>query len=108
MSLSQDQPLQDYVRAAPAVVLYFAGAECGVCHALWPRIESLLREEFPRILWRKIDVRQEREWAAQNGVFSVPTLICYFDGREGARLVRTFSLQQLRDALERPYQILFP
>jgi thioredoxin 1 len=107
MTLSPGQSLADYVRSAPAVVLYFTSTECGVCHVLWPRIEALLREEFPLLPWCRVDVRDQREYAAQSGVFTLPTLICYFDGREGARLVRAFGLQQVRDALERPYRILF-
>lgn len=108
MTSASNGPPEGLVESAPAVLLYFSGTDCGVCHALWPRVESLLRDDFPRVRWRRINVQDERELAARHGVFAVPTLICYFEGREGVRLVRTFGLQQLRDALERPYRILFP
>jgi len=107
MAASTPQDLFLFVRSAPVTLLYFTGPDCGVCHSLWPRIEAMLAEEFPHIPWRKVDAQEERAFAAQSGVFAIPTVLCYFDGKEGLRLVRSFGLQQLRDALERPYRLLF-
>lgn len=101
------QPISDAISASPGAILYFSGRDCGVCQVLWPRVEALLAEEFPELPLYRIELDEAREFAAQSGVFTIPTLICYFDGRETGRLVRSFSLQQLRELVERPYSILF-
>ena len=40
-------------------------------------------------------------------MFSIPTLLVYFEDREMLRLSRGFSLTQLRAGLERPYRLFF-
>ena len=94
------------IRTEPLVVLYFSGADCGVCQALWPKLEQLLEGEFPRVVRRKVDAGQERELAAQRQVFAIPSLLLYIDGREANRFTRSFSIAQVREALARPYEII--
>ena len=91
----------------PAVALYFTGPNCAVCHSLKPRIEALFDEEFPSIQIAVADIGQLPELSGQYQVFSLPTLIGFFDGRESFRFSRAFGLGQVRDALVRPYAIYF-
>jgi thioredoxin-like negative regulator of GroEL len=95
------------VRTEPALAVYFGAHDCNVCQAMRPRVWSLLGEAFPRCTRAYVDATAQRETAAQLGVFSVPTLICFFDGQEALRLVRNFSLTELRTALARPYHLYF-
>jgi hypothetical protein len=37
----------------------------------------------------------------------VPTVVICFDGRETARFVRTFGIDEVRRAIERPYEVMF-
>jgi thioredoxin-like negative regulator of GroEL len=106
-SLVEQGQLDAFVRAHPAVALYFSGDSCNVCSVLFPKVEALLQQEFPRMGLGKINCTRHPEVAAQHGVFAVPTLILYFDGREAQRFSRNISLGQLREALERPYRLLF-
>lgn len=90
-----------------AVLIWIETPTCNVCHALRPKVASLLGERFPRIHWLDIDAATAPDLAAQLQVFAFPTLLVYFEGRPSLRLSRHLSLDQLRDALERPYRLLF-
>lgn len=101
------EQLEGFVADHPAALLYFTGNGCNVCQALLPKVETLLQQEFPRVGLSKINCSEQPEIAAQHGVFTVPSLILYFEGRERQRFARNISLGQLREALARPYQLLF-
>lgn len=106
-TLAEKEPLKAFIEDNEAAVLYFSGDDCNVCSVLWPKVELMLGQEFPRADLAKINCSLSPELAAQEGVFSVPTVILYFDGRETHRFSRNISLGQLRDAMARPYQLLF-
>jgi len=99
--------LKQSIAEEPALLLWFSGPNCGVCHALWPRIEALLEAEFPRVARQRVDIAVSPDIAAEFGVFSIPVAIFFFDGRETSRFVRNFSPAQVREALERPYGLFF-
>jgi thioredoxin 1 len=101
------ESFDDFVREHPAAALWFSGEDCQVCHVLFPRVSELLAQEFPQVALARVDCTRSPELAALQGVFSIPTLLLYFDGREVQRLVRNFGLGQVREALERPYRMLF-
>lgn len=99
--------LEELTAAHPITALYFSAQSCGVCHALRPKIERLFGEAFPHVPLVEIATEQQPEIAAQYGVFTLPVLIVYIDGHEGPRFARSFSLGEVRDALVRPYHIIF-
>lgn len=107
VSLSSLDALQAFVSGQPAAVLYFAGEGCNVCSVLFPKIELLLQQEFPRIALARVECSEHAEICAQHRVFSVPTLLLYFDGHESQRFVRNIGIGELRQALQRPYRLLF-
>jgi thioredoxin 1 len=90
-----------------AAAIYFAGENCSVCTALFPKLEALLQEEFPQIALGRVECGEHPEIPAQHGVFTVPTLVFFFDGHEAQRYARNISISEVRQALQRPYQLLF-
>jgi thiol-disulfide isomerase/thioredoxin len=99
--------LRATVGREPAVLAYFSTPECRVCQSLRPRVAALLEEEFPRIAGVYVDCAASPDAAAQYGVFSVPTLVAFFQGREWLRWGRSVSLTEVRAGLARPYHLLF-
>ncbi|MGD8589828.1 MAG: thioredoxin family protein [Chromatiales bacterium] len=89
----------------PLCAVYFSGPDCAVCEVLKPKLIELLQQDFPRLLLGEVDCAVSAELAAQQTVFTIPTLIVYFDGREAIRKVRSFSLGELAAELARPYGI---
>ncbi|MDD3447878.1 MAG: thioredoxin family protein [Gammaproteobacteria bacterium] len=91
----------------PAVAIWFSAPGCGVCGVLRPRIRALFEQAFPRVRWLEVDTAAQPALAAQHQVFTIPTLLVFLDGREFLRRARNFSPAEVRDALERPYGLLF-
>lgn len=90
-----------------ALAVYFSAPDCNVCKVLKPRLMEALELEFPRVQRAEVDVQGARELAAQLQIFSIPTLIILFDGRESQRWVRNIALGEVRREISRPYQMLF-
>ena len=103
---SHSRPAQHLV-GEPALLAYFSTPDCRVCRALRPKVADLLAREFPLMAGVYVDCAALPEAAARHGVFSVPTLIAFFEGREWVRKGRSVGLSELRGAIERPYGLLF-
>lgn len=95
------------VEATDAVLFYFSHEQCNVCKVLKPKVADLLENDFPKIELFYCDTVNSPELAAQNSVFTVPTLLIYFGGRETIRKSRNVGIEELRKEIERPYQIIF-
>lgn len=104
--------LENHLNAADSAgsgneVLLFTGPACGVCDAIHPRLEDLLRDRFPRMQLQTIRCDMEPEKAATWDVREVPTVVICFEGAEVARFVRYFSLGQISESIRRPYEIFY-
>ncbi len=105
--IASPEQFERYISEQSGVLAYFAAPNCAVCVGLEPRVEAMARELFPRLARVRVDCEQARELAAQLGVFTIPTVIVYFEGQETVRKSRSFSLGELREAIERPYHLFF-
>lgn len=106
-TIHDEAELSRLIASEPAVLAYFSAPECNVCQMLKPKIADLLAEEFPRVRAVYVDCSKHRAACAQQQVFGIPTVAVWLDGREHLRRVRNFSVGELRDALARPYEMLF-
>lgn len=88
-------------------VVYFTAPDCAVCQALKPKVKAMLSQRFPRIAFAEVDCASTPDLAALQGIFSLPTLTLYIEGRETLRKVRAFGLGEVAGDLERPYSMLF-
>lgn len=104
-SIASKADREAVVKAAPASLVLYSAPDCQLCRALEPKLSAALEAEFPRLPGYSIDCRRHPELAAQEGVFSVPTLVLYIEGREWWRQVRPLSLSLLIEAIRRPYQL---
>ena len=87
--------------------LYFTQPQCGVCHALLPKLSEFVAEHYPKMELEVIDCMTEPERAAQHSAFSVPLLLVFFEGKEFYRFFGAFSLGELAAQMQRPYQLRF-
>jgi len=90
-----------------SVLTYFSTPACSVCHVLKPKVASMLGELFPQMKAFYIPSDQLPEVAAQNRVFTAPTVLVFFEGRETIRKSRAFGIDELKKDIERPYIILY-
>ena len=104
MSLGE---LNKLLQENPIVLAYFSGEHCNVCKAIYPKIESLVNEKFPKIKLIKLLNEKSPEVFGQNQVFSIPTIIVYFEGKEFIRKIRNFSINELEQEISKPYKLFF-
>ncbi|MDO9510880.1 MAG: thioredoxin family protein [Bacteroidales bacterium] len=88
-------------------VLYFYNDDCPPCMALRPKIEFLLKKEFPLMNLIFINAAQNPEYTASMMIFSAPTIVVFFEGKEYMRYGKNASVMQIKEDLQRPYSLLF-
>lgn len=88
-------------------LVYFSHDDCNICKVLKPKVIQLMEKEFPNVGFEYVNIRKQPTEAAGFSVFTVPTVLLLADGREMVRFVRSFGLEQLRDKLQRYYQLYF-
>ncbi len=98
--------IQAVLASQPAVLLYFYSDNCAPCISLRPKVEELLKAEFPEMKLLLVNSEKHPDITAQYGVFANPTLLLYFDGHEHQRLSKYVGIAQLREAIARPYSLL--
>ena len=90
----------------PAVMLYFSAPSCNVCHALKPKLTHAIEENFEAFEILSIDISQQPEVASHFGVFTIPTILIFLDGKEFLRKSRNMSVEEVVGAIRRPYEIM--
>jgi len=99
--------LETAINQSPAVLAYFSGPNCNVCKVVKPKILELIENQYPEMDLYYVDCDALPQAASQYGVLSIPTVALFFDRKETKRLVRTFSIRELEQAISRPYELLF-
>ncbi len=91
----------------PALLAYFSTVACNVCKILKPKVAELLEVNFPLMKMVYIPSDELPEIAAQNQIFTAPTIVVFFEGREYIRKSRNIGINELQNEIERPYLLLF-
>jgi len=102
--------LEDYqkvIETEKAVLVYFSHEECNVCKVLKPKVLEAIKEEFPKIELYYIDTKLNPEISGQQRIFTVPTILVYFETQESLRMSRNIGINDLCSKLQRSYEILF-
>ena len=94
-------------KTTAATLKYFSHDRCSVCKVLLPKVEQLLKKEFPQMHLEYVNIETDPEIAAQHQVFTAPTILVFFEDKEYYRFARNMSINQLKEAIERPYNLLF-
>ena len=90
-----------------AVLAYFSTDACSVCKVLKPKVEEMATVAFPKMQLAYVKSDVLPDVAAQNSVFTAPTIVVFFDGRETIRKSRAFSVDELQQEIQRYYSMLF-
>lgn len=79
------------------VILYFSSSDCNVCHAVFPKMMTLVNSYPIKVV--KIDIHKHIEIAGQLMVFTVPTILMIYEGREVLRESRFIDFQKVERML---------
>lgn len=97
----------EILAAKDAVLAYFSTDACSVCKVLKPKVVDMAETNFPQMELLYVQSDLLPEVAAQNRVFTAPTVIVFFAGRETIRKSRAFGVEELMSEIERPYSMMF-
>ena len=89
-----------------AVMVYFSAPTCSVCHALKPKLLEELEKNFPAFVVESVDISVEEDIAPHFGVYAIPTVLIYLDGKEFIRKSRHMSVGEIVQEIKRPYEIM--
>jgi len=98
---------QEVTRNNGAALVYFSHDQCNVCKVLKPKVQAMMDEKFPLMPMYYCNTVEKSEVAAQNRIFAVPTVLVFFEGRETFRFSRNIGLSELKNAIARPYSLMF-
>jgi len=101
------QELEELMGREKALLIYFSSDTCSVCKVLKPKVSDLLQDRFPRMKLRYVNTELSPVISGQFRVFTIPTILICFEGKEQFRFSRNIHLQQLEESISRPYSLVF-
>lgn len=101
------QDIEKLITDKTAVLLYFYNDNCAPCKVLRPKVHEMAVTDFPEIDFHLINAEQFPALSAQFGVFSSPTILIFFEGKEYIRESKNISISELHDKINRIYKMIF-
>ena len=98
---------QELLRVEDAVLVFFSDESCNVGDAISPKLQNLLKEDYPKMNFLEINTQMIPEARGYFNVFVIPTVLGYFAGQESIREARLISIPVLSQKIERIYKLLF-
>ncbi len=87
------------------VILQFGTESCAPCSAIKQRIDAWCRD-YPEVQARYVPLEDFPELGAEYGIFSVPTILVFVQGKVTIRESGYFSLDEILQRTERYIQLL--
>ena len=100
------QNIQKTIDENLAVMVYFSAPTCNVCHALKPKLLEALDTNFKEFAVESVDISKTEDIAPHFGVFAIPTVLIFLDGKEFLRKSRHMSVDEVIREIKRPYEIM--
>jgi thioredoxin 1 len=110
MNIESPESLESFIEITKtniAVCFYLSTPECNVCKVLKPKVIEMIESDFPGMNFCYVDLNEAKEISGQLSVFSVPTILVYFEGKETIRASRNMHLEELREQIERYCKMIF-
>jgi thioredoxin-like negative regulator of GroEL len=104
--ITNQEQLQNSINTGNPVLIYFSGENCSVCKVLKPKIEEEIKQNFPKMKICEVQTDLYKELTAYFMVFSLPTILVYFDKKEFKRYGRNMSVPLFIEEIKRPYDLM--
>lgn len=72
------EEFQNFISQNKTALIYFSTPQCNICKVLKPKIIDLIKKQFPNIKLGYINSFEQKEIAAQNRIFTVPSILASF------------------------------
>jgi thioredoxin-like negative regulator of GroEL len=90
-----------------AFILYITDELCNVGESVGSKLEKLIAEQFPKLPIYYTYTSQTPELSAQLSIFTIPTVLVFFEGKLYIQKSRAFSLDELGQEIDRYYKMMF-
>ena len=97
-ALESQKQLEAIKTQAEPIILYFSTPQCGVCHAVLPKLVDALMDKPIEVI--EIDASLHPEVAGQHQVFVAPTVLIYYEGSEVLRESRFIDISKITRLLD--------
>ncbi|MBD5171421.1 MAG: thioredoxin [Bacteroidales bacterium] len=99
-----DSNITEYIQSGKPVIVDFWATWCGPCKAMSPLIDQLAEEFDGQIIIGKYNCDDESDFASDNRVMSLPTLLFFKNGEKTA--IRLAGSQNYETLLEKAKELL--
>ena len=100
------QNIENTIKESLAVMVYFSSPTCNVCHALKPKLIEAFDKNFKEFKVESVDISSEEDIAPHFGVFTIPRVVIFLEGKEFLRKSRYMSVDEVIREIKRPYDIM--
>lgn len=104
--LTQESDLNTQIQSETILVVQYGAQSCAPCHALQKKLTDYA-DGVPGVSALYIPTEDFPELVAQGGVFTVPTIFVYVQGKLTIRESGYFSLQTILDKIDQYRKILY-
>jgi thioredoxin-like negative regulator of GroEL len=95
--IQSEEELTKTLKQEETVILYITTPTCGVCSAIFPKIQRTVSDfSFPFL---KLDASKHTKASAQHNVFTVPTVLIFHEGKEVLRESRFIDVDRIERML---------
>jgi thiol-disulfide isomerase/thioredoxin len=105
--LTQLSELQDAIVNDKALIAYFYSDNCAPCKSLRPKVREMVENDYLKMNLYFINSEKYPEMRSEFGIFSNPTLLVFFDRKEYLRKSKYVSIAELKDGIQRLYDMMF-
>jgi thiol-disulfide isomerase/thioredoxin len=106
-TIRSKEQLVEFVSGNKGVMVYFYSNFCAPCQSLRPKVDLLVQTRFPLMKLVFIDAMLYPELAADYAVFTSPSLLVFFEGKEAIRESKYVSVEDIENKMERYYKLVF-
>lgn len=103
--LQPDQTLAALAEHSPVLIVQFGSDHCSPCKAIHHRVDCWLADH-PAAIGVYVPVEEFPQIAAQESVFSVPTVLVFVNGQPTLRESGYFSVDALFQKIQRYLELL--
>lgn len=104
--VDSNEVLEKLIEDNEMVLVYFGSENCGVCRAMKPKVEEILKN-YPKIKSVQVDVEKSLEVSALYNIFTIPGILLCIKGKETIREARNISIIDLNNKISRYYKLFF-
>ena len=107
IEINNKEKILEILEKSNCVLLYFGATNCSVCEVLRPKIQMNSSVNFSKMTQYYINSNQNLDITSFFNIFSSPTILVFFEGKEFKRYGRNISLDIFNSEIKRLYEMVF-